>query len=109
MKRRLTVLCAITALATTSCARPVAAPPATAGKAGDGGPRTAAPVSPPVAAAPASQTDATATTALPDRPEKIVFAPLAFEPPAAAGFRRTLPDGTVVYLCLLYTSDAADE
>lgn len=35
---------------------------------------------------------------LPDRPEKIEFAPLAYEPPEAARFRRTLPDGTVVYL-----------
>ena len=105
MKRRLTVLCAITALATTSCARPVASPPATAGKAAPGEPRTTAAVSPPVAAAPAApaapanQADQqAATAALPDRPEKIVFAPLAFEPPAAATFRRTLPDGTVVYL-----------
>jgi zinc protease len=37
-------------------------------------------------------------TAIPDRPEKIAFAPLAFEPPEPATFRRTLPDGTVVYL-----------
>jgi predicted Zn-dependent peptidase len=35
---------------------------------------------------------------IPARPEQIVFAPLAFEPPDAAGFRRVLPDGTVVYL-----------
>jgi zinc protease len=36
--------------------------------------------------------------ALPDRPEKIAFQPLAYEPPAAAEFRHVLPDGTVVYL-----------
>ena len=35
---------------------------------------------------------------LPKRPEEIAFEPLAFEPPAAASFRRTLPDGTVAYL-----------
>jgi zinc protease len=39
-----------------------------------------------------------AEATLPARPENIVFAPLAFEPPDAAKFRRTLPDGTVVYL-----------
>ena len=39
-----------------------------------------------------------AEATLPARPEEIVFAPLAFEPPDAATFRRTLPDGTVVYL-----------
>jgi predicted Zn-dependent peptidase len=36
--------------------------------------------------------------AIPDRPEKIAFQPLAYEPPAAAEFRHVLPDGTVVYL-----------
>ncbi|NDC63642.1 MAG: insulinase family protein [Planctomycetia bacterium] len=35
---------------------------------------------------------------LPARPEQIAFQPLAFEPPAAASFRRVLPDGTVVYV-----------
>jgi zinc protease len=35
---------------------------------------------------------------LPARPEQIAFAPLAFDPPAAATFRRVLPDGTAVYL-----------
>ncbi len=35
---------------------------------------------------------------VPKRPEQIVFAPLAFEPPDASTFRRTLADGTVVYL-----------
>ena len=39
-----------------------------------------------------------AEATLPARPEEIVFAPLAFEPPDPAAFRRTLPDGTVVYL-----------
>jgi zinc protease len=47
-------------------------------------------------AAPRAARAAEAT--LPTRPEEIVFAPLAFEPPDAATFRRTLPDGTVVYL-----------
>jgi zinc protease len=47
-------------------------------------------------AAPRAALAAEAT--LPGRPEEIVFAPLAFEPPDAATFRRTLPDGTVVYL-----------
>ena len=36
--------------------------------------------------------------ALPKRPEQIAFEPLAFEPPPAASFRRTLPDGTAVYV-----------
>ena len=36
--------------------------------------------------------------ALPERPERIDFPPLSFEPPDPATFRRTLPDGTVVYL-----------
>ncbi len=76
-----------------------------------------APVAPPPAAAPAASAvvttadsphkspgtkqaiDSTATAAaLPDRPEKIAFQPLAYEPPAAADFRHVLPDGTVVYL-----------
>jgi zinc protease len=35
---------------------------------------------------------------LPARPEAIEFAPLAFEPPAAADHRHVLPDGTVVFL-----------
>jgi zinc protease len=39
-----------------------------------------------------------ADPAIPDRPERIVFAPLAFEPPDPATLRRTLPDGTVVYM-----------
>lgn len=41
------------------------------------------------------------TAGIPARPEQIVLAPLAFEPPDAAGFRRVLPDGTVVYLATL--------
>ena len=36
--------------------------------------------------------------AIPKRPEAIAFPPLAYEPPDPAEFRRTLPDGTVVYL-----------
>ena len=35
---------------------------------------------------------------VPRRPEEITFDPLSFEPPDAAGFRRVLADGTVVYL-----------
>jgi zinc protease len=42
--------------------------------------------------------DAPAAAVLPARPEAIVFPPLAYEPPDPATFRRTLPDGTVVYL-----------
>jgi len=38
--------------------------------------------------------------ALPTRPEEIRFAPLEFEPPAAADHRHVLPDGTVVYLAV---------
>ena len=83
MKPRLAIVIAVATLVATSCSGPVASPPAAAGK---------------PAAAPVKATGATATTTLPDRPEKIAFAPLAFEPPAAATFRRTLPDGTVVYL-----------
>jgi len=49
--------------------------------------RPASPQAPPAAARP-----------LPRRPEDITFDPLAFEPPAAASFRRVLPDGTVAYL-----------
>ncbi|MFM8708784.1 MAG: M16 family metallopeptidase, partial [Planctomycetia bacterium] len=39
-----------------------------------------------------------AAGSLPARPEQIAFPPLAFDPPDAATFRRTLADGTVVYL-----------
>jgi zinc protease len=48
----------------------------------------------------AAETIATVASAagIPARPEEIDFAPLSFEPPAAADFRRVLPDGTVVYL-----------
>lgn len=38
------------------------------------------------------------TATIPKRPEEIAFEPLAFEPPDAKTFRRTLPDGTVAYL-----------
>ena len=61
----------------------------------------AALVSAPVTAAPpATQPTATSSArpALPKRPEEIAFEPLAFEPPDAKTFRRTLPDGTVAYL-----------
>jgi zinc protease len=50
----------------------------------------------PAVAAPAGAVPAKA--AIPARPEEITFAPLAFEPPEAATFRRVLADGTVVYL-----------
>jgi len=39
-----------------------------------------------------------ATPDLPDRPEKITFAPLKFEPPKSTEFRHELPSGVVVYL-----------
>ena len=77
-----------------SCSAPVAVPPeqpkpvATAPAASE---RAA-----PAAAAPAP--DAAPAAGIPDRPEKIAFQPLAYEPPAAADFRHVLPDGTVVYL-----------
>jgi zinc protease len=79
-----------------ACSAPVAPPPAAAPA-----------VAPVVTTAPANDrspatkqaipTPAT-VEALPDRPEKIAFKPLAYEPPAAADFRHVLPDGTVVYL-----------
>jgi zinc protease len=48
-------------------------------------------------ATPVSRTTST-RAAIPARPEEIAFAPLDYEPPAAADFRHVLPDGTVVYL-----------
>jgi zinc protease len=51
---------------------------------------------PPATAVPQAAERSTAT--IPGRPEEIAFEPLSFEPPDAASFRRTLPDGTVVYL-----------
>ena len=71
---------------------PAAAKPATAATA-------AAPKTTP--SAPAGETataTVTAAAGIPARPEQIAFAPLAFEPPDAGTFRRTLADGTVVYL-----------
>jgi zinc protease len=58
------------------------------------------PAEPPAAAADAAKppTKPAAAAAIPARPEEIAFQPLTFEPPDAATFRRTLPDGTVVYL-----------
>ena len=82
-----------------SCSAPVTAPPekpkpvATAPAANE---RTASPVAAPAAKQAASTPAAAAV--IPDRPEKIAFQPLAYEPPAAADFRHVLPDGTVVYL-----------
>jgi zinc protease len=99
------VVMAVAPLAATSCSAPVAPPPAPA--------PAAAPVVTTTPAAGASsvppsvtkRADATqpvaspaAAEAIADRPEKIVFKPLAYEPPAAADFRHVLPDGTVVYL-----------
>jgi predicted Zn-dependent peptidase len=52
----------------------------------------------PARVAKAPPATALATPAIPARPEQITFDRLAFEPPAAATFRRQLPDGTVVYL-----------
>jgi zinc protease len=46
----------------------------------------------------ARPTAAAEPAVLPDRPEAIEFPPLSFEPPAAAGFRHVLSDGTVVFL-----------
>ncbi|MGA1618776.1 MAG: hypothetical protein ACO37F_09720, partial [Pirellulales bacterium] len=40
----------------------------------------------------------TPAAAIPPRPEAIEFQPLAYTPPKAADLRRTLPDGTVVYV-----------
>jgi zinc protease len=80
MNRLLPFLLAAMALPAASCSAPVAPPPAAAIK--------------PTASSSAKGT----APAIPDRPEKIAFAPLAFEPPDPAAFRRTLPDGTVVYL-----------
>ena len=73
------------------------------------GVRSEPPVTASASAAAASKaggaTASAATTAvaavaagIPARPEQIAFAPLAFEPPDASTFRRTLADGTVVYL-----------
>jgi zinc protease len=49
-------------------------------------------------AAPPASVGGQASAGIPARPEQVVFAPLAFEPPDAGTFRRTLADGTVVYL-----------
>ena len=58
------------------------------------------PAAPPAAVAPTARPPASqpAAASIPARPEEIAFEPLAFEPPDAKAFRRTLPDGTVVYL-----------
>ncbi len=57
----------------------------------------------PAATAPAAVTSTSppappTSSPIPKRPEEIAFEPLAFEPPDASSFRRTLPDGTVAYL-----------
>ncbi len=49
-------------------------------------------------AAGASFALAAAPAAIPDRPEKIEFKPLQFEPPAAKDFRKTLASGVPVYM-----------
>jgi len=69
---------------------PAAAKPAAAATA-------VAPMATPSAPAGGTAT-ATAAADIPARPEQIVFAPLAFEPPDTSTFRRTLADGTVAYL-----------
>jgi predicted Zn-dependent peptidase len=65
-------------------------------------PRNGARSEPSAVAPPATKPAATGAVAkavgVPPRPEQIVFPPLAFEPPDATAFRRTLADGTVVYL-----------
>ena len=79
--------------AAAAASEPVAAPkPAAAAQA----PGQASVPASASAAAPAPR--AAATADIPKRPETITFAPLSFEPPDAAKFRRVLPDGTVVYL-----------
>ena len=40
----------------------------------------------------------TPAAAIPPRPESIEFQPLAYTPPKATDLRKTLPDGTVVYV-----------
>jgi hypothetical protein len=86
-------------------------------KAADPMPTAAAPVNPaPQAAAPAARPAATPKPAaakadakdagwtadrsarLPGRPEDLSFKALDFTPPSAKDFRRTLPDGTPVYM-----------
>ena len=62
-------------------------------------PLPAAQAAPPAAApAKASAAPPPQAASIPKRPEEIAFEPLAFEPPDAKSFRKTLPDGTVVYL-----------
>jgi len=51
-----------------------------------------------VTALPGARGDEPPGADLPGRPEEIVFAPLDFEVPDAKQFRRTLPDGTPVYV-----------
>ena len=65
-------------------------------------PRNGARSEPPAAASPAAKgaqgANAKEAAGIPERPEQIAFPPLAFEPPDASTFRRTLADGTVIYL-----------
>ena len=62
-------------------------------------PRNGARSEPPAASAKAGVAGSGENVAaIPPRPEQIAFPPLAFEPPDASTFRRTLPDGTVAYL-----------
>lgn len=76
------VLAILLAVMSATTPRAHAAPPATA---------TAPAVKP-------NPSVSASTPAIPKRPEEIAFEPLAFEPPDAKSFRRTLPDGTVAYL-----------
>ena len=41
---------------------------------------------------------ASAPVTIPDRPEKLSFQPLQFEPPKAADYKHTLPNGVTVFL-----------
>jgi len=52
----------------------------------------------PAAPAPAAQAASSGAGGIPGRPEQLVYPPLAFEAPRAADYRRTLSDGTVVYM-----------
>ena len=52
----------------------------------------------PAPATPAAARTGGGTGGIPARPEKLAYPPLTFEAPRAADYRRTLSDGTVVYM-----------
>ena len=79
-------------------AAPPAAAPAAPARLETSPPAPPPPVPPEKETAAPARGKASVAAAIPARPEEIAFQPLAFEPPAAAEFRRVLPDGTVVYL-----------